>query len=483
MRMRAFHYILFVVFVCFIQRLNAQETTSSKKDTPVDLALYLNDDFPVSFQMNANNKQEVDSFYVLVNSALGQVEETFKVDTLIFNLQAKARILIYKNEQFSAIDELSNCLQKDSLDATTYALLGVAYLEYQPELSILNLSKAISLNQSNWSYWADLALAYVYRDQLAMADSILSHLDRNDYHFFKYWQAKAALAYSYAEYENTVIYTDSVLVQFPSNYKAVELRVLSLLNDRKIMALKKYCSEQIALFDMPLKNYIDWANLIEISSEELQKEPQHRVLFKTQVSDSIRVERPETYNQQEYIKLLNLFTKDYKSLTLSKYALLYLRQTSQPTYTAIDLSTHQAEVLEQALESGNYSDCFEVGSSLVKNDPTAFWVYPYLSEAAIGLGKLELSIEFDYKYIAFTSAVLAVGEGDTFASSILITGYSHRERLLEELGYEMSGSETIVHNNSVYEKAYAFDRASNRHIFFFRTNEITKSYQKIIKTK
>lgn len=380
-------------------------------------------------------------------------------DELIHKGEGSAMVLVRKASCYSSMNKYDKALEYynqalaiDSTYKTAYYYLGGLYIDLDSMNQALGCyRKYITMPDADTSNGLlNMGIAFTIED---MEDSAFYYLDK---------------AHEYDSDNPDVIYRSILLnMQYDHYDKAYDLTVEGRekhpdvsefydLAGRNQYFLGNYDKaeeliNQAIKMEPYVKDYYRNLNFVQTHRHtdpdvwENKDEVYFRILHSNNLNTLVDFAN-EKGNKYNYATLLKKFKKDYTSLGLDEYFMLYFGQSTQKGYNPyFDGSSAVFEDIDRLYDRAQYEDAIKKGTALLAKNPLSVKGQLYVAACYYKLRNWEAYHEHINIYRSLIEAITSTGDGKSAAKAMVVVNVTDEYMAVNYLGYDADDHRVISH--------------------------------------
>jgi tetratricopeptide (TPR) repeat protein len=179
--------------------------------------------------------------------------------------------------------------------------------------------------------------------------------------------------------------------------------------------------------------------------------PRFRSIRSTEISrfDKNILDRKHPYY---YKTLADKFSKDFRSLALDEYFMLYYGQTVSGQYVPYARNErYTADSLFSIMNRGQYAEAAVTGADYLDKNPSEISIYHHTGLAYLNSGNYSKAEEYFHKYYGFITSILASGDGKSPESAYIVISTNEEYTLMEYLGLRVSQQLLTEQKNQYFD--------------------------------
>ncbi len=194
------------------------------------------------------------------------------------------------------------------------------------------------------------------------------------------------------------------------------------------------------------------------------------------------IRSPEIHTLDKYISdrkhryyyktLTDKFSKDFRSLALDEYFMLYYGQTVSRRYMPYARNERfTADSLFSMMNMGQYAEAAVLGADYLEKNPAEIAIYHYTGLAYLNSGNYLKADEYFHKYYGFIASILATGDGKRSESAYIVISTSEEYTLMEYLGLRVSQQLLAEQKNQYFDVLTGITRSGEERQVYFNIDK------------
>lgn len=153
-----------------------------------------------------------------------------------------------------------------------------------------------------------------------------------------------------------------------------------------------------------------------------------------------------------YKTLTDRFSKDFRSLALDDYFMLYWSRSISDLYAPYSHpEQHIIESMSSMMDTGKYAEAAMMGADYLEKNPSEISIYHYTGLAYLNSGNYNKAEEYFHKYQGFITSILATGDGKGPGSAYIVISTREEYTLMNYLGLRISGQVLTEQNGHYFD--------------------------------
>ncbi len=164
-------------------------------------------------------------------------------------------------------------------------------------------------------------------------------------------------------------------------------------------------------------------------------------------------------NHKYYYKaLMAKFTKDWASLSLDEFYMLYFGQSVDPSYDPYAIRDGVTAELKRLYSEEKYEEGIIEGNKLLPKYPLDIDVNWYLGMCHYKLEQYDLYERYVGVYRCIMLGIVSTGDGDTPKTAYVVITVDDEYEILDYLSYAMDKQELLDKDGHSFDKIIGYDR-------------------------
>lgn len=218
----------------------------------------------------------------------------------------------------------------------------------------------------------------------------------------------------------------------PGYYSYYNLARIMSITDTTLVTKKR---DFIDIHSYNVANVVKWA-----------KDPNHKYYYKT---------------------LMDKFLKDWSSLSLDEFYMLYFGQAVQPDYSPYSNKIAISQELRSLYKEEKYEEGVKVGTALVPNNPLDINVNWYLAMCYYNLKNYEMYEKYMSIYRCIMLGIVSTGDGDEPKTAYVVITVDDEAEVMYYLSYKKDKQELIDVDGHTFDKITGIDKDTNEDLVVY----------------
>ena len=194
------------------------------------------------------------------------------------------------------------------------------------------------------------------------------------------------------------------------------------------------------------------------------------------------IRSPEIHTLDKYISdrkhrfyyktLTDKFSKDFRSLALDEYFMLYYGQIVSERYIPYASNERfRADSLFSMMNMGQYAEAAVMGAGYLDKNPSEIAIYHYTGLAYMNSGNYLKADEYFHKYYGFITSILATGDGKSPESAYIVISANEEYTLMEYMGLRVSQQLLTEQKNQYFDVLTGITRSGEERQVYFNIDK------------